>query len=295
MVTSASTVLASVYPVRVRNAAATASSSLGVNGTRCSEIFCDPTSPRISTSHRENTIALRRWASGPSSSAQPRPSGPNANGLTRAGSPWPIANGSTPRARHNGSYSSFGSPSTRVRYPKSIIRRQKHLPVADLPRPGLPKMKTLGLVVAMSSRSTQPAGSAKKDPPDSWSMPICAPVGASPGAAMSGQNTGVCSEVIRHVDKGAGEEAHPAPTPMGPRAETSLGNRFASNSGPWTFARIGRSRPKSLSSSDTPRPARRRSPLPNISATPARAAAPRPAGSRRPRTPSPGPGPVATG
>src|ERR1035438_7378398 len=34
-------------------------------------------------------------------------------------------------------------------------------------------------------------------------MPIWAPVGGSPGAAISGQNTGVCSEVIRHMESGA--------------------------------------------------------------------------------------------
>src|SRR5450759_3019122 len=86
---------------------------------------------------------------------------------------------------------------------------------------------------------------------------------------MSGQNTGVCSEVIRHTDKGAWAGAHPAPALMGPRAGTSLGNRFASGApacalargrpGPWRgadacYGRAGPWQP------DTQRDRRRREP-----------------------------------
>ena len=83
-----------------------------------------------------------------------------ASGLMRAGRPGPMAMGSTPNAWHSASYSSFGSPRIRVRYPNSAIRVQNALVVADFPVPGWPKVKMLGLVTATSSETTQPNGSA---------------------------------------------------------------------------------------------------------------------------------------
>ena len=49
------------------------------------------------------------------SRVQPLPSGPKSSGLIRAGRPWPTASGSTPSARHSGSYSSLTSPRISVR------------------------------------------------------------------------------------------------------------------------------------------------------------------------------------
>jgi hypothetical protein len=160
IVTSRSRVCPLVYPVRCRSAVCTTTSSVGPNLTRVSAIRWDPTSPRTRVSQRPNTTAARRRASPAGSRSQSWPSGPNASGLIRAGSPGPIANGSTPRARHSGSYSSLGSPRIRVRYPKSIIRNRNAFTVALLPRPGLPKANTFGLVTGISSASTQPNGSA---------------------------------------------------------------------------------------------------------------------------------------
>src|SRR5450759_3463330 len=87
----------------------------------------------------------------------------------------------------------------------------KALTVALLPRPGLPNAKMLGLVTGTSSRSTHPSGSAENDPPLSWSVPLWAPVGGSPGGLMNGHSTGAWSEVIRHVETGAFAGDHPRP------------------------------------------------------------------------------------
>ena len=51
-------------------------------------------------------------------------------------------------------------------------------------------------------------------------MPIWAPVGGRPLAAISGHTTGVCSEVIRHTDSGASAAARPRNGPAGPRRDT---------------------------------------------------------------------------
>ena len=141
----------------------------------------EPTRPRTSVSHRPNTTAARDWAWVESSWSHPVAKGPIAKGLTRAGRPGPSAIGSTRSARHSASYSSLVSPRINVRYPKSIIRRQNALVVADLPVPGLPKLKMLGLVTGTSSRNTHPNGSQWNAVPESMSMPSCAPGRWQPG------------------------------------------------------------------------------------------------------------------
>ena len=57
------------------------------------------------------------------------------------------------------SYSSLTSPRTSDLYPKRIMRSMNAFTSADLPRPGLPKMKTLGLVTGMVSSLIHPIGS----------------------------------------------------------------------------------------------------------------------------------------
>ena len=56
-------------------------------------------------------------------------------------------------------------------------------------------------------------------------MPICAPVGGSPGVAMNGHSTGAWSDVIRHVDTGADGGRPPRPRPRAPRADAGRNSR----------------------------------------------------------------------
>ena len=115
MVVSTRAVLPVACPVRVRRAALTACSSTGPNGTGWAPTRWEPTRPRMRVSQRPKTTADRARAEASSRVSQCCPSGPNASGLIRAGRPGPMLIGSTPRARQSGSYSSLGSPRTRVR------------------------------------------------------------------------------------------------------------------------------------------------------------------------------------
>ena len=89
-------------------------------------------------------------------------------------------------------------------------------------------------------------------------MPIWAPVGGRPGAAMNGHSTGAWSEVIRHTDTGARvEAAQPLPARRGPRADVCRNSRGC-DARTGSVGAGGRSWPKSASRRVTPRPVPRR-------------------------------------
>ncbi len=84
-------------------------------------------------------------------------------------------------------------------------------------------------------------------------MPIWAPVGGRPGAAISGHNTGAWSEVIRHTDTGADAGAQPRPRCRTPRRGVGGKNR-ASLTGGAGLSRVGSWWPKSASRRAVSRP-----------------------------------------
>ena len=115
MVVSVRWVEPAAYPVRICSALRTTSASSGPKGTWACPIFMEPTRPRTRVSQRPKMIVARRFCSSAPSRSQSWARGPMSRGLIRVGMPGPMTNGSTPWARHSASYSSLGSPSTRVR------------------------------------------------------------------------------------------------------------------------------------------------------------------------------------
>ena len=88
-------------------------------------------------------------------------------------------------------------------------------------------------------------------------MPIWAPVGGRPGAAMNGHNTGAWSEVIRHTDTGADAGAPAASAAGGRRGAGWAGTAGLPAAGGVGVGRVGSWWPKSASRWAVSRPRRR--------------------------------------